>query len=63
MGGATPGGASSDAELTTLDPVGNPLPDCVEAINPTPFVFMSSAGAALIGTGSLHLKSVYIDAI
>ena len=51
VGGAVPGEASTGSELITLDSSGNPLPDCAQSISPTPFAFMSSAGAALSYTG------------
>ena len=53
------------AEVTTLNPSDNPLPDCVQDLSSAPIKFTGSKGAALIDAdrtviGSTHNPMQYL---
>ena len=39
------GGAMDDVELVSLDPILQPLPECLTELNPTPVVLTDHVGA------------------
>ena len=72
VGGNVDGGRADDVEIVSPDPLAEPVPDCLSAMNPFPFgQITNGAGAAIAPSKSLsspcfhlvHVQILYLQYI